>query len=47
MMNKEIGNTAVCIEGHAWRGLDTFIQDDLLDESVLTAFQRCKSPDEF
>ena len=29
MVNKEIGNTAVCIEGYAWRGLDTSFQDDL------------------
>lgn len=42
MANKQIGNTA-----HAWRGLDTSFQDDLLDESVLTAFQRRKSRDEF
>ena len=47
MVNKEIGNTAVCIEGYSWRELDTSFQDDLLNESVLTAFQqRCKSGDE-
>ena len=23
MDNKEVGNTAVCMEGYAWEGLDT------------------------
>ncbi len=24
MANKELGNTAVCMEEYAWKGLDTF-----------------------
>ncbi len=24
MANKELGNTAVCMEKYAWKGLDTF-----------------------
>ena len=47
MVNKELGNTNLCIGGYAWRGLDTSLQDGLSKESVLIAFQRHKSGDEF
>ena len=43
-MNKEKGNTAVCIEG---LGLDTSFHYDLFKESALTAFQICMRGDGF
>ena len=47
MVKKEIGITAVCIECYAGRGIDTSFQDDSPGESVLTAFQKFKSRNEF